>query len=199
MERADVVLIFMAVAAIAVLIWVISRAGASSPPPPTPKPRASIEGWILREGRIDGRKFWFEAEVPDKSWRKMIGLAQSLVGEQFYEEAIKAFCGGYGRRVEIQRTPDNPHDGNAIEVIGYWRDEGGAERHGRLGHLPRELAAEIAASRPADMPIRAVPVSIYAGTKAPDIRVAIYEPSARSGYWKERGLVAPKLLDAEDP
>jgi hypothetical protein len=55
---------------------------------------------------------------------------------------VQSFIHGTNRRVELQRTPDNLVDPNAIAVIGHWR-EGDNELSGQLGYLPAEVAAQI--------------------------------------------------------
>lgn len=68
----------------------------------------------------------------------------------------------YGKslEVEIERTPDNEHDTNAIalSVVGV----------GMIGHVPRELAAELAPMLDAGEHWRAVVVAVVAKEGVPD-------------------------------
>jgi hypothetical protein len=57
---------------------------------------------------------------------------------------VAAFVDGKQRRVSLVREADNPVDRNAVAVYGEWltQDE---PRSGRLGYIPAERAAQLAA------------------------------------------------------
>ena len=132
-----------------------------------------------------------------KDWRKMNALYQSIVGEQHYTAAHDSFLAGASRRVEIIRELDNPHDPNALAVFGIWVGQSGECRE-KLGYLPRAFAAEVAATRPVDMEIRAKPIYTDTSRRGDyrNMKVDLYEPSVRSGYWREQGVPAPRQVSS---
>jgi len=158
---------------------------------------------IVREGdhqagrrdRPSGDKIWFSDVDPDPAWRRLVTGDQNLVGERFHRSEILAFAAGTAQAVEVVREPDNPHAtaGNALAIFGSWEEASGPRR-ALLGYVPNELSARIAAERPADLPIRAYPLSLYRRDKYLDLKVVLLEPSARSAWWRERGLSAPPRI-----
>lgn len=134
---------------------------------------------------------------PGPKWRKMNAFHQSIVGEQHYEASHDSFLRGSECRVEIEREPENPHDPNALAVIGLWRDKAGPRRE-KLGYLPREFSSEVATTRPADMEMLAVAVSTYTSRRDGyrNMKVDLYEPSVSSGYWRGLGVPAPPKVRA---
>lgn len=91
--------------------------------------------------------------------------------------------------IEVEREPDNPADRNAIAVYGVL----GPERH-QLGYVPADVAAEIAADFPPDMPLAADLKEISTLGLRPEERVRadttfgifinVLRPSKRSSWWK---------------
>lgn len=76
----------------------------------------------------------------------------AIAGLQFYDYGTPGLSGepvspALGDRLVLVRVPDNQNDANAIEV--WWRNSV------RIGHLPRELAAEMAPLLDAGAPCRA--------------------------------------------
>lgn len=57
--------------------------------------------------------------------------------------AIK-FIDGSNQRLELVKDPHNPHDKNAVRVVGRWSDDAGIEKSAQLGWVPRDTAAELA-------------------------------------------------------
>lgn len=55
--------------------------------------------------------------------------------------AVK-FIKGIDRRIELQKEPENEYDQNAIAVNGHWVSDG-VSNSGKLGYLPREVAAKL--------------------------------------------------------
>lgn len=141
-----------------------------------PKPRAQV----IR----------YDPPPVDRQWRQLCSWIQNVMGEQYHREALTAWAAAGDRALELVREPHNERDRHAIAVFGVW--DGGAAR-GLLGYLPRELAAEIASSRPADLPLRASPYSLYVRGEFVDLKIRILEPSARSEYWKSLGGAPPQL------
>lgn len=143
-----------------------------------------------------GRQRLFDADDAawGADWRMVGGLPAELVGEQHRKAACLSFAEGRRCRVEVEREPTNPHDANAIRVIGSWIDGQGAARREVLGYLGRDMAARLAETRPADMPFRAQPYRAFVRGDFVDLQIRLLEPSAASSFWSERGLKAPKGL-----
>lgn len=169
-------------------------------------------GWLVWRGWAKGsstpsasrpsatgvQKFSASEDVkPGPAWRKMNAFHQSLVGEQHYTTSHDSFLRGSECRLEILREPDNPHDENALAVMGLWRDKAG-ERREKLGYLPRQFSAEVAATRPRDLEMRAVAISTYTSRRDGyrNMKVDVYEPSVSSGYWRGLGIPAPSKVSA---
>ncbi len=55
-----------------------------------------------------------------------------------------AFISGRNRSLILERDPGDPHDPNAIRVIGRWIGATGSENEEQLGWVPRSIAARIA-------------------------------------------------------
>lgn len=91
----------------------------------------------LEQPRIDGGEFW---------------MTSAAAGLQYYKYGKPDGLGGFilpicGDRLSLMRRPDNPADGNAIEV--WWHNE----HH--LGHLPRDVAYTLAPQMDRGEPLRA--------------------------------------------
>ena len=72
-----------------------------------------------------------------------------VAGISFNESAAESFVRGTSQHLELLREPGNRFDKNAIAVLGSWIDSSGEVRHRvMLGHLPREVAAAVAARGP---------------------------------------------------
>lgn len=79
----------------------------------------------------------------------------AIAGLQFYDygsaddlsEDGRLRIPAEGERLSLARRPDNPHDENAVEV--WWRNTV------RLGHLPRDVARELAPRMDGPAPVRA--------------------------------------------
>jgi hypothetical protein len=56
-----------------------------------------------------------------------------------------AFCKGSERNLRFQLEPNNPHDLNAIKVIGEWNDWR-SRKEATLGYVPAEIALKLATS-----------------------------------------------------
>ncbi len=59
---------------------------------------------------------------------------------------VVAFIRGKKHRIEWEREPQNPHDQNAIKIIGVTKSLFGSKRR-HVGYVPAEIAAKIAAGR----------------------------------------------------
>ncbi len=72
-----------------------------------------------------------------------------VAGVSFNESAADCFVLGTSQHLELLREPGNQFDKNAIAVLGSWIDSSGeVRRRIMLGHLPREVAAGVAARGP---------------------------------------------------
>lgn len=88
-----------------------------------------------------------------------------------------SFIRGERRAIVLERQPDNPVDPNAVAVFATWLS-GGNEVSGRLGFLPAEVAATIAAAG-ARSPIGATLKVMYDAEpgRSPGIRLDIWVPA----------------------
>ena len=66
-----------------------------------------------------------------------------VAGIPYRKAAALAFARGKQQYLELEREPSNPHDPNAIKVIGVSKGLFGWKRH-FVGYVPRETAKEIA-------------------------------------------------------
>ena len=168
-----------------------SKVDRASPAPPARQEAAHSER-IEWKPSGNGRSRRYAATWgPD--WRSITPLAVRLAGEQYCRKAALGFALGNNCSVEIERQPENPHDANAIRVIGLW-EHGGRRHREPIGFVPRELAAAIAKERPTDLPLSGAPCRAYVWDDYVDLAVTILEPSARSAWWSERSLQVPKAL-----
>jgi hypothetical protein len=126
-------------------------------------------------------------------------LVESVVGVHHRKADALAFARAaqyaeaknliYG--VELEHRPDNPHDDNAIAVIGV------AERRGwfsrkvdkwHIGYLDRDTAAEIVADLVSkDIAVAAELYSIYEGTEGfLDFKIIVLAPPGHSSKIRQR-------------
>lgn len=167
--------------------------GARAPVRPAPRPANRSPRPAAPRSTSNGGETLHRAISPGPEWRQMVSSRQDVVGEQYYRDDVLGFIDGDDLAVEVVREPDHPNDPNAIAVFGVWTERGARQR-GKLGYLPGELAAEIAKTRPSDLPILAGPARSWRSAKGfVDVSIYLFEPSARSDYWKERGGAPPKL------
>ena len=54
-----------------------------------------------------------------------------------------SFAKGRDQRIDLQPEPSNPHDSNAIQVVGHWRGWI-RSRRATLGYVPRHVAKVVA-------------------------------------------------------
>lgn len=120
-------------------------------------------------------------------------LTESVVGvhhrisnaRAFARAAQKAEAKGLVYGVELEHRPDNPHDSNAIAVIGVAEYKGwfrrGVERW-HIGYLSSEIAAEIVDDLVAkETPVAAELYSIYEGDNGfLDFKVIVLAPPGYS-------------------
>jgi hypothetical protein len=124
----------------------------------------------------------------------MNSFYQPIVGEQFWAAEHEAYLAAGGGPIEIVREADNPHDTNALAVVGVIAN---GDRRVKLGYLPRAFSAEVAGTRPPDMPIRGRPISTFTAESGfRDMKIDVYEPSIKSGYWRAKGIEPPRKIRA---
>lgn len=113
----------------------LERARAASPNGAT-KPRVREgEDWIA-----------FKDPIP-KGWRIYAGgLEVRGVHVEPQRGAVARFADGSEQRLSLEAEPDNPHDKNAIKVIGHFR-KWATTSAVVLGHVPREIAEAVVATR----------------------------------------------------
>jgi HIRAN domain len=100
-----------------------------------------------------------------------------VAGISHYVDSATAFIVGHGRSVELIREPDNPHDKNAIRVVGHWSKRG-RQHSGTIGYVPRWFAEEIASEYAADMPLGAKITVLYppGPGRHPGVRLNVGRP-----------------------
>lgn len=64
---------------------------------------------------------------PTKRFTKQIASGVSVAGISHRKEVVKQLIKGSGRKIILEKEPDNAYDKNAIKVIGRWIDEQGNE------------------------------------------------------------------------
>lgn len=69
--------------------------------------------------------------------------------------------------MRLVREPDNPHDRNAVAVYAAWRWKNGKQGQGKLGHLPADVAAFLARTRPSGE-LHAAPVKYFRAVAGSD-------------------------------
>lgn len=130
--------------------------------------------------------------MPDGKWVQTT-LAESVVGVHhrkadavaFARAVRKSEAKGLQYGVQLEHRPDNPHDANAIAVIGVAEQKGWFGRsvgQWHIGYLDADLAAEIVS----DLVSRGIPVasqlySIYEGKDGfLDFKVIVLAPPGNS-------------------
>ena len=103
----------------------------------------------------------------------------------------QAFIFGSNRFVELERLPDHAVDPNAIAVIGTWVADGALHR-ARLGYIPAEVAADLAALG-RETPIGATIKVLYAQAigRTLGIRLDLWGPRRKA----ERPTDQPQRAD----
>ena len=105
------------------------------------------------------------------------GIPVAGVSQRKAKKNLSGLIYGTARRIELVRDPDNPHDKNAIKVIGYWRDSEGMDHQGHIGWVPAGFADDIAEHN-IDVPLGAIITLMYQPWRGrnPGIRLNIGRP-----------------------
>ncbi len=114
----------------------------------------------------------------------------AIAGLQFYDYGQPGLSGApispaLGDRLVLVRAPDNAHDANAVEV--WWRNDI------RIGHLPRELAADMAPLLDAGASCRAY-VSSPGNGEPWSARALILGEAVRTAHDRHRAAHRPPPL-----
>jgi len=115
-------------------------------------------------------------QKPPKDYTEQVVAGVSVAGitRPEREDSVKGFIEGSARKVRLEPEPDNAYDPNAIRVMGIWK-EGGEEKEGMLGYIPKEIAADIEQDD-----IVGCVNTVYRGTEDynPGVKIDIYTTSA---------------------
>lgn len=145
-----------------------------------------------------GRKFGTERYRPRGDWVQTT-LAQPVVGIPHRRRQASAFASAVARAeakgwpygVTVEPEPTNPHDPNAIRVIGmatvkpWFRAP--RERHWHIGYVAREMAEEIQRDLLAKgVPIEAELYSIYRDRNFLEVKVILLAPKGHSESARRR-------------
>ena len=84
------------------------------------------------------------AEQPIPAGFQIYEERLEAAGVQFYKAQATAFARN-GGALEFQREPHNPHDANAIALVGCYKGWFSLKRE-VIGHVPKEVAAQLAKS-----------------------------------------------------
>ncbi|WP_029583561.1 HIRAN domain-containing protein [Bradyrhizobium sp. URHD0069] len=130
--------------------------------------------------------------MPDGKWVQTT-LAESIVGVHhrkanaiaFARAARRAEVKGLVYGVQLEHRPDNPHDTNAIAVIGVAEQKGWFSRsigQWHIGYLDRDVAAEITSDLVSKgIAVAAELYSIYEGKDGfLDFKVIVLAPPGNS-------------------
>jgi hypothetical protein len=63
-------------------------------------------------------------------------------GVNHRKDNVLKFIKGASREIELRPEPENPHDKNAVAVIGHW-DHYGTEKSALIGYLPKPILRDI--------------------------------------------------------
>lgn len=141
--------------------------------------------YALEPDDADDRVWKSAIPRPRGAWK--IWARTSVAGTRHHATAVERFLIRSMRAdptrvgLDLQTDPENPHDPNAIRVYGY---VDGARFH--LGHVPAELAAEIAEKAPPDMPISAHLQRVFCGDRVTDLVFHLLVPAQRNEFWQGR-------------
>lgn len=135
---------------------------------------------------------------PDGEWVQT-SLAESVVGVHhrkadaiaFARAAKNAEAKGFVYGVELEHHPDNPHDSNAIAVIGLAERKGWFKRtvdRWQIGYLDRDTAAEVIADLVSKgIPVAAELYSVYEGKDGfLDFKVIVLAPPGHGTKVRQR-------------
>jgi len=119
-----------------------------------------------------------------------IAWGTRVAGISYNEAAAESFVLGTRQALDLAREPSNPFDKNAVKVLGTWTDaEGKRRRREMLGHLPREVAAMVAALGP--------DAEIAAALRVMFVPMDGKGAGLRLNVWSKERIVRPSRRRAE--
>jgi hypothetical protein len=181
-------LILLLVAFGGLTLWAVARRDRRKVPlAATPlKTITGLDDLGPPDGEMEFGAGWTKYHFPrayDRTRRALTPLHVPSAGPHHHRQEILDFTGGRDRSLEVERQPDNPHDSNALAVIGVWTQGAEIRRRELLGFVPRNTAAVIHTQRATDTPIWAEPVSVFGRDDWLEMKVELLEPSVASGFW----------------
>lgn len=84
---------------------------------------------------------------PTKRFTKLVAEDVPVAGISYRQEVITKLIEGTGRKILLEREPDNKHDKKAIKILARWKVED-EEYIEHVGYVPKEIAAKIAKKYP---------------------------------------------------
>jgi HIRAN domain-containing protein len=170
-----------------------SGLSAGSETDPEEPPRAPIRvGRKVSFFTVGGTKVRYAQDRPEGEWVQTT-LAESIVGVHhrkadaitFARAARRAEAKSLQYGVQLEHRPDNPHDANAIAVIGVAEQKGWFSRRigqWHIGYLDRDVAAEIISDLVSNgIAVAAELYSIYEGKDGfLDFKVTVLAPPGHS-------------------
>jgi hypothetical protein len=106
------------------------------------------------------------------------GVRVTGVSQKGAKKNLIALISGAERSIELRREPANPHDRNAISVIGHWQNAHGSAGSGQIGWVAADIAKDIGREYPSE-PIGGKINMMFKPVrgKNPGIRIDIGRPS----------------------
>lgn len=138
--------LLLAVLVVGLALWLRRGPAKGKAAPATERAkRASPNG--ATKPRVREGEDWiaFKEPIP-KGWRIYAGgLEARGVHVEPHRSAVARFADGSEQRLSLEAEPDNPHDKNAVKVIGHFK-KWATTSAVMLGHVPREIAEALAAT-----------------------------------------------------
>lgn len=109
---------------------------------------ASIKGGKDKASKHTWRTITINAK-PTKRFTQLVATDVSVAGISYRQEVVPKLIAGSGRKIILERDPDNEYSENksAIKAMARWK-EGEEEYIEHVGYVPRDIAAEIAEEYP---------------------------------------------------
>ncbi|MCK9326101.1 MAG: HIRAN domain-containing protein [Bacteroidales bacterium] len=103
------------------------------------KVETRIEGPTSRAIKINAH--------PAAKFTNLVAKDVAVAGISYRQNTALKLIEGSGRKIVLEKEPDNEYDKNAIKVLGKWV-EGDKYKTEQVGYVPKEVAAEIAKKYP---------------------------------------------------
>jgi hypothetical protein len=115
---------------------------------------------------------------PKGSPRKLENYVEVTgVSQPEHRTSLESLIAGKERQITLERDPDNPHDPNAIKVIGHWMSKDSTGHTSQIGWVPKALASAVIKEVP-DGPLGANIEAMFrpVSNKSAGIRISIWGP-----------------------